>query len=315
MDNLTHSLAGAVFGQMGLKRKTGLAMPALIIGANIPDIDAVASVFGTESLAMRRGLTHGPIALVVLPVLLTALLLAYHRWRPNPKRLPVHTGWLLAMAYIGTLSHPVLDWMNSYGIRFLEPFSSQWFAGDTLFIIDVWIWTALALAVWLSRRRERAGASNWRGPAVAGFGAVCLYIFANGLITGRAEALTTEAVVREKAATAMLVVANPVPVTFWRRDTMWRDAEWHGYGDYALGRGATLGSGVAPNRLDAPELAVRRSDPDVAAFLFWARMPIVTGYGPEAVLTDQRFAGPGSVLLRGSGRANPFILPLGAPAK
>ena len=41
MDNLTHSLVGAAFGQMGLKKKTGLAVPALILGANLPDIDAV----------------------------------------------------------------------------------------------------------------------------------------------------------------------------------------------------------------------------------------------------------------------------------
>ncbi|HCH94158.1 MAG TPA: metal-dependent hydrolase, partial [Erythrobacter sp.] len=40
MDNLTHSLVGALIGQAGLKRKTGLAMPALIIGANLPDVDA-----------------------------------------------------------------------------------------------------------------------------------------------------------------------------------------------------------------------------------------------------------------------------------
>ncbi len=40
MDNLTHSLVGALLGQAGLKKKTGLAMPALVIGANLPDVDA-----------------------------------------------------------------------------------------------------------------------------------------------------------------------------------------------------------------------------------------------------------------------------------
>ena len=315
MDNLTHSLAGAVLGQMGMKRKTGLAMPALIIGANLPDIDAVAAIFGSQSLAMRRGLTHGPIALVVLPLILTALLLAYHRWRPNPERLPVHRGWLLAMAYIGTLSHPALDWMNSYGIRFLEPFSSQWFAGDTLFIIDVWIWTGLALAVWLSQRRERRGLTNWRGPAIAGFAAVCVYIAANGLISGRAEATTASAVTAQHGTPPTLVVANPVPVTFWKRDMLWRDAEWHGYGDYVLGQNTRLQQGVMPNRLDDAALVARREDPAVRAFLFWSRMPVVTGYSDETVLTDQRFTRSGLTALRGSGSANPFIVPLGVPPK
>jgi len=54
MDNLTHSLVGALFGQAGLKKKTGLAMPALIIGANLPDIDGTCLIYHTQSLAMRR---------------------------------------------------------------------------------------------------------------------------------------------------------------------------------------------------------------------------------------------------------------------
>ena len=155
MDNLTHSLVGALIGQMGLKRKTGLAMPTLIIAANIPDIDAVAVLLGGhQHLAMRRGITHGPIAMVVLPLLLWGAMLWFDAWqtrrgkRPE-KRLPVHKGWLLALAYIGCLSHPLFDWFNSYGVRLLEPFSSQWFYGDTLFIIDIWIWA-------VARRRAMA---------------------------------------------------------------------------------------------------------------------------------------------------------------
>ncbi len=62
MDNLTHSLIGAVLGQAGRKRKTGLAMPTLIIAANLPDIDAPCAIYGIEFLSMRRGITHGPIA-------------------------------------------------------------------------------------------------------------------------------------------------------------------------------------------------------------------------------------------------------------
>src|SRR3546814_19937288 len=79
MDNLTHSLAGAMLGQMGLKRRTGLAMPTLILAANLPDIDAGCAGYCIESLAMRRGLTHGPVALLVLPLLLWDALLELAR--------------------------------------------------------------------------------------------------------------------------------------------------------------------------------------------------------------------------------------------
>jgi len=114
MDNLTHSLAGAVLGQMGLKRKTGLAMPTLVIAANLPDIDAVAVLLGGhQHLALRRGITHGPIAMLVLPIILWALMLWFDRWQDRRGKrpanwLPVHGGWLLALAFIGTISHPAI---------------------------------------------------------------------------------------------------------------------------------------------------------------------------------------------------------------
>ncbi|MCX7267051.1 MAG: metal-dependent hydrolase, partial [Sphingomonadales bacterium] len=89
MDNLTHSLVGALLGQMGLKRKTGLAMPTLIIAANIPDIDAITTLLGGQQhLALRRGLTHGPIAMSVLPLLLWGAMLAFDSWQTKQGKLP-----------------------------------------------------------------------------------------------------------------------------------------------------------------------------------------------------------------------------------
>lgn len=290
MDNLTHSLVGALLGQLGLKRATGLAMPTLIIAANLPDIDAVASVLGTESLAIRRGLTHGPIALVLLPFALTAIMLAWHRWRPRADRPPVRPTMILLLAAIGTISHPALDWVNSYGVRLLEPFSSRWFAGDTIFIIDLWLWIALILGVGFSRRRERS-ASDGRRPAVAAFAAICAYIFANGMITGRAEAAAHDALA-ERKITPTLVVANPMPIAFWSREMLWRDATVHGSGRFGLSEGVRLDPKATPLHLDDPRLAAARArDPAVRAFLFWSRMPmVVEGEAGKAFLTDQRFS-------------------------
>ena len=59
--------------------------PALLIGANVPDVDVVTSFAGTyASLAMRRGWTHGAPAVVVWPILVTGLLLAWDRVRRRP---------------------------------------------------------------------------------------------------------------------------------------------------------------------------------------------------------------------------------------
>lgn len=290
MDNLTHSLAGALLGQMGLKKTTGRAMSTLIIAANLPDLDAVLTLLGTESLALRRGLTHGPIAMVVLPILLTGIVLLYDKWRPSKEE--VRPGWLLLLAFIGTLSHPALDWLNSYGIRFLEPFSSEWFAGDTLFIIDVWVWTILAFTVWLSRRWMKRGSNHWEKPAWAGFFLVCGYIFANGLITGQAEGQGRELVGKQWRLEPGIVVANPVPVEFWRRDIEWRGGGLYGSGSYEVFEGTLLTGAPKFIGLNDPRLEAVRGREDVEAFLFWSRMPFVFERGGRAHLGDQRYTDP-----------------------
>ena len=304
MDNLTHSLAGAVLGQMGLKKKTGLGMATLIIAANIPDIDAVTTLLGgVQHLALRRGITHGPIAMLMLPLLLTGIMIGFDRWQTKrgkrpADRLPIHKGWLLALAYIGCLSHPALDWLNSYGIRLLEPFSSQWFYGDSIFIIDIWMWIALIAGVWISRRREKKGAGNWQRPAWISFAAICAYIFANGLITGRAEAETATLLDSKVSVAAPkgpenMVVANPLPLQFWKREILWRNESSYGSGAYDLFVGLVLDEkqGIRDySRVLEPEI-VRASD-DAAAFIFWSRMPVIKAVGARVTVRDQRFMDP-----------------------
>lgn len=297
MDNLTHSLVGALLGQMGLKKKTGLAMPTLIIAANLPDIDAACAVYGIESLSMRRGITHGPIALIVLPLVLWALMLGFERWqerrgkRPGD-RLPIHKGWLLALAYIGCLSHPALDWLNNYGIRLLEPFSHRWFYGDSIFIIDLWIWIVLGVSVWLSLRRERRGSPTWQRPAWFGATAVCTYILANGLITGAAERMASGALLAS-GHKEPLVVASPPPLAFWKRDIFWRTADRYGTASFTPGIGGHIDIRGAPTGMDDPRLAAwAKADPAARAFLFWSRMPVAEKQGDAILLRDQRFMHP-----------------------
>jgi inner membrane protein len=296
MDNLTHSLVGAVLGQAGLKRTTGLAMPALIIGANLPDVDAACFFWleGTEHLAFRRGITHGPPALVLLPLVLAGLLWAFDRWqtrrgtRPEG-RLPVRFGWLYAMAFVGCLSHPFFDWLNVYGIRLLEPFSSQWFYGDTLFIIDPWLWALLIASVWWSRRREKAGA-EWMRPARVGIAAALAYIGVNGAITGYHQRIT--AMLEPYPAD---FVISPVPLAFWHRekvahnhDDRWISTEWSGR-DFGYGY-----ANSEATQCKLPESTeARRTNSQLDAFLFWSRAPFATR-APDGsvILYDARFYDP-----------------------
>jgi inner membrane protein len=309
MDNLTHSLVGAVLGQAGLKRKTGLAMPALIIGANLPDVDAACFFWleGTEHLAFRRGITHGPPALVLLPLVLAGILWAFDRWqerrgtRPEA-RLPVRFGWLYAMAFIGCLSHPFFDWLNVYGIRLLEPFSSQWFYGDTLFIIDPWLWALLIASVWWSRRRERTGAAKWARPAQVGLAAMLAYIGANGWVSQTADDEASHAF--SDGDHGAPIIASPVPLAFWERETIRTSlgsgsteeqsgpVYWFGRWTPANGFG---GDERAPGTICAfPDLSpLRRTNSQLDAFLFWSRAPFATRAADGSViLYDARFYDP-----------------------
>lgn len=297
MDNITHSLVGAILGQAGLKRKTGLAMPALIIGANLPDVDAACFFWleGAEHLGFRRGITHGPPAMILLPLFLAAMLWGWDRWqakrgqRPD-KRLPVHFGWLYALALIGCLTHPALDWLNVYGIRFLEPFSSRWFYGDTLFIIDVWLWVVLVTSLWFSARGERRGFDAAR-PAWIGILTASAYIFVNGLITGQAERRQFD------PETYSMTIASPVPLAFWEREMIFanengRVAIMPGYDlrnwkDLAVDEPADLP--LSACRLDM----AARQDAEIAAFLFWSRAPFATRSEEGAIVVhDARFYDP-----------------------
>lgn len=277
MDNLTHSLVGALMGQCGLKKKTGLAMPALIIGANLPDLDATCFFWleGTEHLGFRRGITHGPPAMVILPLILAGLLWAYDRWqtsrgkRPD-QRLPVSFKWLYILSFIGCISHPMLDWLNVYGIRFLEPFSSVWSYGDTLFIIDVWLWALLGFATWFSLRREKrpnAKDAEWIKPARVAMAAALAYVGLNGAITANAENRMKHSDHFHMAPTGTdLVIANPPPIAFWSREVI-----TGGNGMYAVD-GETL-PGQPLDNCDFSKL--RAEDSQIDAFLFWSRAPLI----------------------------------------
>ncbi|HEX8842220.1 MAG TPA: metal-dependent hydrolase [Sphingomicrobium sp.] len=290
MDNLTHSLVGAVMGRMGLKRLTPRAMPALIISANLPDVDSFfARPLGYEAIEAHRGFSHGIGGLVTMPILAAAIILLWEKLRAGKER-PVRLGPLLLVCFLGVLSHPVLDFMNTYGVRLLDPLSQRWFYGDTLFIMDPWIWLMLILGLEMSWRAERLG-RNWTRPAIWAFASMLLYIALNAAISLRAEAVTRPLVA--SVATPRMVVSGEVPLQFWRRRMIWRGDGIGGMGSYNLLEGlnhASLDPEITPLRLDDPRLtAAAKTRRDVRAFLFWSRMPMVVEEGGRAFLTDQRF--------------------------
>jgi len=165
MDPVAHTLVGAALAETGLKRASRYATACLLIGANLADVDALAHLWGDDTaLYLRRGLTHGVLALVALPLLLTAGLWLWHRWRgarADDSSPPFRPGAILALSFLAVWTHPLLDWLNTYGVRLLMPFDQRWFYGDTLFIIDPWVWLLAAAGVLLARSHGRLALTGW----------------------------------------------------------------------------------------------------------------------------------------------------------
>lgn len=146
---------GAALARTGLDRRTPLATATLVVAANAPDVDVLSYLHGPyHALAFRRGITHGVPAHLLLPFAVAGAVLAWDRWvrrRRDPSLAPVRPGPVLLLSFLGVLTHPVLDWLNVYGMRWWLPFSGTWSYGDTLFIIDPWLWLLLGGATALAR--------------------------------------------------------------------------------------------------------------------------------------------------------------------
>lgn len=157
MDPVTHTFVGAGLAATDLGRTTRHATAALVIGANLPDIDVLSYFHGADfALGFRRGWTHGIPALLVLPALLAALLIVWDRWRRHDRLSPaLQPRRLLMLCYLACFTHPCLDWLNTYGMRWWMPFRDSWSYGDAVFIVDPWLWLVLGGGWLIGRRASR----------------------------------------------------------------------------------------------------------------------------------------------------------------
>ncbi|HEX5050118.1 MAG TPA: metal-dependent hydrolase [Gammaproteobacteria bacterium] len=165
MDPVAHTFTGATMFAAGLRRATPLAAAALIMGANAPDVDVLAYFAAPfEAIAFRRGWTHGLLALAIWPFLIAAVLLAWDRWvrrRRNPAAAPARAGPLLAVTALAVATHPLLDWLNDYGVRWLMPFDRSWYYGDALVVVDPWVWLVLGGVLFLTYSSSRLAIARW----------------------------------------------------------------------------------------------------------------------------------------------------------
>lgn len=304
MDNLTHTLVGLALADSGLKRTTRLGTAMLVIGANLPDLDGLMYFVGssTDALAFRRGWTHGVLAMAALPLLLTGAALGWSRLarsrRGESAGIPLDPRWLLALAAIGIWSHPLLDLLNTYGVRLLMPFSGRWFYGDALFIIDPWVWAALSLGVVLTRildRRSRSPAETRRArrPARVALGLVVAYAAAMA-VSSRAGRAFVE---RQSHIPALRTMVAPTPVDPFRREVIRDLGDQYEFGELVLPHPSYAWIRVEATGRDRPGVLAASATRAGMQFLRWSRFPqFVTEHRGDCirvVMSDARYAHPG----------------------
>jgi inner membrane protein len=158
VENIAHTLVGAALAKGGLDRRTPLATPTLIVAANLPDIDILGTLFGLNYLDFHRGITHAVAGVAGLSVALAGTVWAAHRAAGAPPERRARFRPLCLVALIGLLTHPLLDYLNDYGIRPWLPFSDRRYYGDLLSIVDPWLWIILGVALFFAT-------SSWAGRA------------------------------------------------------------------------------------------------------------------------------------------------------
>lgn len=184
MDNITHSLAGLLLAgtavQLRARRLTATgddrqfaAVAALtgVVGANLPDIDVLwsavlqsAGVYDDLlSLLHHRGYTHTLLAaLLFIPLLWWLAVWYWRRQQHDPIVSAVQhradSRTLGGLSAVAILSHVTLDFTNDYGVHPFSPFVNAWAYGDSVFIIEPWLWVAtIPMVLRITWRRVTRG--------------------------------------------------------------------------------------------------------------------------------------------------------------
>lgn len=150
MDILSHGFTGAILTGALVKNPT---RKQVLIGAGLallPDMDTIAALWGRQYyFEYHRVIFHS-----IFFAILASLLLA---WFFSKK------GWFTfvqgtVISFLAILSHLFLDGMTSWGTAIFYPLSNVRYAGNVVFMFDVWypFWCAVLLYFCIHKKVNRA---------------------------------------------------------------------------------------------------------------------------------------------------------------
>jgi inner membrane protein len=341
MEPVTHVLTGACLARSGLNRRAAYATLAMAISAELPDIDTLWGLRGPiEAFRRHRGITHTFLGIPVEAAIVVLAIYGLHSWRvararrsvaQKPPRdsdhipvarpltlAPVRWGTLYLLCLVALLSHLLLDYTNSYGLRPFFPFNPRWYAASIVSIFDPWIFALLLfgliaptifrlVSAEIGARRRRFASPGWSWAAlllIAGLWGVRWIEHGRAVELAMSQSLeapqtSTESGTTDNAhalanqqptplpayLTAQRALASPDPLSIFR---------WYSVTDfgpvYQLERvdtreqtiEATEGTFVKPDR--SPATLAAMASPLGQVYIDWSPMPILTSDGSVAAL-------------------------------
>ena len=165
MDPITHGLVGIALSTLS-GHTMQLNDPVFLgctLGAMLPDLDIIAHVKGRLNYLLKhRGASHSLIALTGIALgLSTALYFVF----PT-------SSWMTVFLYtlMGTMSHGILDLLNSYGAELLWPFSRKKITVDMIMLTDPIVLSSFFVSFMISLKNpDLATTSSLTALLISGF--------------------------------------------------------------------------------------------------------------------------------------------------
>lgn len=282
-------LTGAVLARTGFNRRAAYATLALVIAAELPDIDMARIWIGPAAGPLtnfqhHRGITHTLLAAPFEAALVTGVFFLVHRMRKRPATT-APANWLILFAgtLIALLSHLLLDWTNNYGVRPFFPFDPHWYAGSFVFIFEPILFLILLgplllpplfglIGSEIGSRKRTFPSPNWAWIALTLVAVLYLYRY-----NEHTKALTLASQTAPSDATRFF--ASPYPVTPWKWAVITDTPE-----AYHLSTVDTRNGETEPPRpsdtvyklpADLAILAAKRTSLG-QAYLDWSSFPVLT---------------------------------------
>jgi inner membrane protein len=109
----------------------------MTLAAETPDLDMLWGFRGPLlQFEHHRGFTHTLIGAPIVALVVTLFCWGFHKLRR--RKPPLAPRWIVLWlcALVAALSHILLDFTNSYGVRPFAPFQPRWYSWDIVFVVE-----------------------------------------------------------------------------------------------------------------------------------------------------------------------------------